>query len=221
MTRKNNTASRHLNDDNTVLRRLTGAAVLVVGGIAAVVSYWHIYKIAAQLGQPPLAAWLMPLSVDRTVGAAPAALLWAARSGQRSPWTARTMLALGVLATLALGLGPGGHLSLSAHLSWPEPMCRCRRVVESLSGQRFPAARHAARSWSAMLTARPSATCRLMRTTSFAATHGRLFSGTLCMHAEPGSDHARLHICLPGLQLYVLADAPDCGSGQGRPMPEV
>ncbi len=125
MTRKNNTAPRRLNDDNTVLRRMTGAAVLLVGGIAAVVSYMHIYKIAVQLGQPALAAWLMPLSVDGTVGAASAALLWAARSGQRSPWTARVVLTLASCTLLASRFG-GSHGIAGIILSaWP---CRVRRV---------------------------------------------------------------------------------------------
>lgn len=121
MTRKNNTAPRRLNDDNTVLRRMTGAAVLLVGGIAAVVSYMHIYKIAVQLGQPALAAWLMPLSVDGTVGAASAALLWAARSGQRSPWTARVMLTLGVMATLLANADFGGSHGIAGIIlsAWP------------------------------------------------------------------------------------------------------
>lgn len=110
-----------MQDDYQGLRRFTGAAVLIVAAIAATVSYLHIYRLAVQLGQPPLAAWLMPLSVDGTVGAASAALLWSARSGQRSPWTARTMLALGVLATLLANADFGSrHGAAGIILSaWP------------------------------------------------------------------------------------------------------
>lgn len=108
-------------NDNITLRRLTGAAVLLVAAIGATVSYLHIERLALHLGQPPLAAWLMPLSVDGTVGDASAALLWSARTGQRSPWTARTMLALGVLATLAANADFGSSHSAAGVImsAWP------------------------------------------------------------------------------------------------------
>jgi hypothetical protein len=74
-----------------------------------------------QLGQPALAAWLMPLSVDGAVGAASTALLAAARSGDRSPATARVMLALGVLATLTANAysGAGHGVAGMALAMWP------------------------------------------------------------------------------------------------------
>jgi Protein of unknown function (DUF2637) len=74
--------------NDSALRKLAGAAVLLVAAIAATVSYLHIYTLALALGQPELAAFLMPLSVDGAVGAASVALLAAARSGCRSHWTA-------------------------------------------------------------------------------------------------------------------------------------
>ena len=83
------------------MKRLTGAAVLLVAAIAAVISFMHIKILAVQLGQPTLAAWLLPLSVDGTVCAASAALLWSAREAVPAPRMARPMLALGVAATLA------------------------------------------------------------------------------------------------------------------------
>ncbi len=101
---------------DTSLRRWAAAAVTLVAAIAAIVSYMHIYLLAVRLGQPHLAAWLMPLSVDGSVGAASAALLSAARRGLKSPRTAQVMLGLGVLATLAanvysgLGHGPAGMI---------------------------------------------------------------------------------------------------------------
>jgi Protein of unknown function (DUF2637) len=101
------------------MRRASGAAVLLVAAIAATVSFLHIGRLAVQLGQPPLAAWLMPLSVDGTVCAASAALLWAARETVPAPVMARPMLALGVLATLGanadFGAAHGGAgIALSA-----------------------------------------------------------------------------------------------------------
>jgi hypothetical protein len=103
------------------VKRLTGAAVLVVAAIAAVISFMHIKILAVQLGQPALAAWLLPLSVDGTVCAASAALLWSAREAVPAPRMARPMLGLGVAATLAanadFGAAHGGAgIVLSA---WP------------------------------------------------------------------------------------------------------
>jgi Protein of unknown function (DUF2637) len=60
---------------DTALRRSAALAVAIVAAIAATVSYLHVYRLSIQLGQPQLAAWLMPLSVDGSVGAASAALL--------------------------------------------------------------------------------------------------------------------------------------------------
>ena len=46
------------------LARATAAAVLLVAAIAAVVSYLHVATLALRYGQPPLAAYLLPLSID-------------------------------------------------------------------------------------------------------------------------------------------------------------
>jgi hypothetical protein len=97
---------------DSTLRKLAGAAVCLVAAIAATVSYLHIYSLAVMLGQPALAAWLMPLSVDGAVGAASVALLSAARSGASSPGIARVMLALGVLATLTANAYSGSVMSV-------------------------------------------------------------------------------------------------------------
>lgn len=96
---------------DATLRRWATAAVVLVAVIAATVSYLHVYRLSLALGQPQLAALLMPLSVDGSVGAASAALLAAARLGNKTPRMAQGMLTLGVLATLAAnaysGLGHG------------------------------------------------------------------------------------------------------------------
>ena len=103
------------------IRRLTAAAVLLVAAIAAVVSFIHIEHLAATHGQTPLAAWLLPVSVDGTVAAASLSMLWAARSGVQTPWLARAMLALGVTATLAANVAYGSPHGLSGELlsGWP------------------------------------------------------------------------------------------------------
>jgi hypothetical protein len=106
---------------DATLRKAAGAAVLLVAAIAAAISYAHIYSLALQLGQPKMAAWLMPLSVDGAVGAASAALLSAARAGQRSHWPARTILGLGVLATLVANAYSGSAHGLPGMVlaMWP------------------------------------------------------------------------------------------------------
>jgi Protein of unknown function (DUF2637) len=69
---------------DSTLRKLAGVAVCLVAAIAATISYEHVYHLAVMLGQPQLAAGLMPLSVDGSIGAASAALLSAARLAHRS-----------------------------------------------------------------------------------------------------------------------------------------
>jgi len=107
--------------NDSTLRKLAGAAVCLVAAIAAVISYEHVYHLAVTLGQPALAAWLMPLSVDGSIGAASAALLSAARLGHRSPRIGQTMLALGVRATLTANAYSGSAHGIAgmALAMWP------------------------------------------------------------------------------------------------------
>lgn len=95
--------------------------MLLVAAIAATVSYMHIERLAVQLGQPELAAWLLPLSVDGTVCAASAALLWSAREAIPAPRMARPVLALGVLATLAANADFGAAHGIAGIVlsAWP------------------------------------------------------------------------------------------------------
>ena len=88
-------------------RPLTAAAVLLVAAIAAVVSYMHVATLALAYGQPPLAAYLLPLSIDGMVATSSLVLLRSARTGVSAPWLARTGLVLAVLATLAANVASG------------------------------------------------------------------------------------------------------------------
>ena len=88
-------------------RPLTAAAVLLVAAIAAVVSYMHVATLALHYGQPPLAAYLLPLSIDGMVATSSLVLLRSARAGVSAPWLARTGLALAVMATLAANVASG------------------------------------------------------------------------------------------------------------------
>jgi hypothetical protein len=108
-------------DADRWIRRGTAAAVLFVAGIAAVVSFVHIQDLAVTHGQTPLAAMLLPLSIDGTVAAASLVMLRAARNRIGTPWLARTMLALAVLATLAANVGYGLPYGVPGALlsGWP------------------------------------------------------------------------------------------------------
>jgi hypothetical protein len=88
-------------------RTLTAAAVLLVAGIAAVVSYLHIVRLALAYGQEPLAAYLLPLSIDGMVATSSLVMLRAARTGVSTPWLARSGLVLAVAATLAANVAAG------------------------------------------------------------------------------------------------------------------
>jgi hypothetical protein len=81
--------------------------VLLVAGIAAVVSYIHIERLARAYGQEPVAAYLLPLSIDGVVATSSLVMLRAARAGASAPWLARVGLAFSVAATLAANVASG------------------------------------------------------------------------------------------------------------------
>lgn len=95
--------------------------MLLVSAIAAIVSFVHIEALAVRYGQPRLAAWLLPVSIDGTVAVSSLAMLRSARAGLSSPWLARTGLVLSVGATVACNVGFGlAHGLPGALLSgWP------------------------------------------------------------------------------------------------------
>lgn len=102
-------------------RAMTTGAVLVVAAIAAVISYEHVVALALRYGQPVLAAYLLPVSIDGLVAVSSLVMLRSARIGASSPWLARTGLVLAVAATLACNVGYGvAHGWPGALLSgWP------------------------------------------------------------------------------------------------------
>lgn len=104
-----------------IYRTLTSAGVLFVASIAAVISFEHISSLSLKYGQPALAAYLMPLSVDGLVTVSSLAMLRSARAGLDYPWMARTGLILGVLATLAANVTSGlPHGTVGAIIAgWP------------------------------------------------------------------------------------------------------
>jgi hypothetical protein len=103
------------------LRAGTAAAVLLVASIAAVISFVHIQNLAVTHGQTPMAAGLLPLSIDGTVTASSLVLLRAARARISAPVLAQVMLLLSVLATLAANVAYGAAFGLTGALisGWP------------------------------------------------------------------------------------------------------
>jgi hypothetical protein len=103
------------------IRAATAAAVLLVAAIAAVVSFVHIEHLAVTHGQTTLAAVLLPISIDGTVAAASLVMLRAARAGLGTPWLARLMLGLSVIATLTANIAYGARYGITGSLlsGWP------------------------------------------------------------------------------------------------------
>jgi hypothetical protein len=89
------------------MKALTTAAVLLVATIAAIVSYWHVAELALRYGQPPVAAYLLPVSIDGLVAVASLVMLRSARLAVSAPWLARTGLGLAVAATLGCNVAYG------------------------------------------------------------------------------------------------------------------
>ncbi len=127
--------------DRDRYRTLTTAAVLLVAAIAAAISFVHIESLAIRYGQPRLAAWLLPVSIDGTVAVSSLAMLRSARLGLTAPWLARTMLLLAVAATLACNVAYGlPHGWPGALLSgWPAvAFVGSAEVAISMSRKRSP-----------------------------------------------------------------------------------
>jgi len=111
-----------------IYRVMTATAVLLVAAIAAVVSYIHIARLALAYGQEPLAAYMLPPSIDGVVATSSLVMFRAARAGVSSPWLARLGLGLSVAATLAANVASGlGHGWRGAVLAgWPPSDSSCR-----------------------------------------------------------------------------------------------
>ena len=61
------------------IRLSTAAAVLAVAGIAAYVSYWHVYAVVQAHGESGITARLEPVTIDGLVYASSMLVLYAAR----------------------------------------------------------------------------------------------------------------------------------------------
>ncbi len=101
-------------------RTVTIAAVLMLAGIAAVVSYSHMYELALRHGEPPWRAALFPLSVDGMIVGASMTLLSDARHGRKGgllPWG---LLIIGSAASLAANVAVADPTMWSRIIhAWP------------------------------------------------------------------------------------------------------
>ena len=105
---------------DAVIRQATTAAVVLLAGIAAVVSYRHMHTLAVRHGEAAWTAALVPLSVDGMIIAASMSLLFDSRRGRRGgilPWT---LLIVGSTASLAANVAVA-ESSLVGRLvaAWP------------------------------------------------------------------------------------------------------
>jgi hypothetical protein len=89
------------------VRWSTIAAVVVVAGVAGVVSYDHALGVVEAHGESGAVALLYPATIDGLVYSASMAMLDAARRGVAAPRLARWLLALGIGATLAANVASG------------------------------------------------------------------------------------------------------------------
>lgn len=101
-------------------RWVTIVAVLMLAGIAAVVSYSHMYELALRHGEPEWRAALFPLSVDGMIVASSMTLLGDARRGRKGgllPWT---LLIIGSAASLAANVAVADPTAWSRVIhAWP------------------------------------------------------------------------------------------------------
>ncbi|WP_150253098.1 DUF2637 domain-containing protein [Nocardiopsis deserti] len=101
-------------------RWVTITAVLLLAGIAAVVSYSHMYELALRHGEPEWRAALFPLSVDGMIVGASMTLLSDARHGRKGgllPWT---LLIVGSGASLAANVAVADPTMWSRIIhAWP------------------------------------------------------------------------------------------------------
>jgi uncharacterized protein DUF2637 len=103
------------------IRLSTVAAVLVVAGIAAYVSYGHAYAVVRAHGETGITARLEPATIDGLVYASSMVVLYAARHRMPAPSLARWLLALGIAATLTANMAQGWSHGLVGAVvaAWP------------------------------------------------------------------------------------------------------
>lgn len=97
------------------------ATVVVIGAIAAYISYMHALDVATDHGETGTTGKLLPLTIDGLVYVASMVLLDAARRGVPAPALARLALTLGIGATVAVNVLHGVEHGVIGALiaAWP------------------------------------------------------------------------------------------------------
>ena len=129
-------------------RRTTTASVLLLAGIAAVVSYSHMHALALQHGEGAWASALIPLSCDGMIIASSMALLSESRLGGRGgvlPWA---LLIIGALASLSANIAVAEPTVIGRVIAaWPSFALTCsyellmRQIRRSSATPALPGAR--------------------------------------------------------------------------------
>jgi hypothetical protein len=104
-----------------LIRLTTALAVLMVAGVAAVISYQHAYELVTSHGETGLTARLLPFTVDGLIWAASMVVLDASRRNHPVPRLALWSLGAGIVATVGANLAHGlSHGPVGALVSaWP------------------------------------------------------------------------------------------------------
>src|SRR5918992_1622632 len=84
-----------------VIRWITTMSVIVLAGIAAVISYKHMHALVLEYGETSWTAALLPLSVDGMIATSSMTLLADSRQGRRSGFLPWALLVIGSAASLA------------------------------------------------------------------------------------------------------------------------
>lgn len=83
-----------------MIRWSTTIVVVLLAGIAAVVSFMHLHEVIVRYGEAGFTSWLIPAIPDGIVYAASMVLLDAAHRGRPTPFLAWLALGFGIAATL-------------------------------------------------------------------------------------------------------------------------
>ncbi len=130
------------------IRRITTASVLLLAGIAAVVSYGHLHTLALEHGEGSWASALIPLSCDGMIVASSMALLSDSRLGGRGgvlPWT---LLIIGALASLAANIAVAEPTLIGRVIAaWPSFALTCSYELLMRQIQQSAETRTAPRTW--------------------------------------------------------------------------
>jgi len=110
-----------VNAADRIIRWSTALAVVGVAAVAAVVSYEHASALVRAHGESGWTGRLIPLTVDGLIYASSMVILDSARRGVQVPALARSLLGLGIVATLAANVAHGlGHGLIGAAVAaWP------------------------------------------------------------------------------------------------------